>query len=67
MSRHVRRWISGVRNGVPPVSEDELIALTDVAAEADAIEGTLCDMIASALALDLNRLPVCQNDIFHLI
>ena len=40
------------RNGAPAVSEDELIALTDAAAEADAIEDAERDMIASALALD---------------
>ena len=41
----------GPANG-PPVSEDELIALTDAAAEADTIEDAERDMIASALALD---------------
>ena len=52
MSRRVRRRVARVRNGAPPVSEDELIALTDAAAEADAIEDAERDMIASALALD---------------
>ena len=50
-----RRWrflpVRG-RIDAPPVSEDELIALTDAAAEADAIEDAERDMIASALALD---------------
>ncbi len=49
--RLLRRGGRG-RNGAPAVSEDELIALTDAAAEADAIEDTERDMIASALALD---------------
>ena len=50
-----RRWrflpVWG-RTDAPPVSEDELIALTDAAAEADTIEDAERDMIASALALD---------------
>ena len=40
------------RNGGPPVSEDELMALTSAAAEAEEIEEAERDMIASALALD---------------
>ena len=50
--RRLRPWSNrGPANG-PPVSEDELIALTDAAAEADTIEDAERDMIASALALD---------------
>ena len=51
-ARRLRRRVGRVRNGTAPVSEDELIALTDAAAEADAIEDAERDMIASALALD---------------
>ena len=51
-SRRLRRRMGRSRIDGPPVSEDELIALTDAAAEADAIEDTERDMIASALALD---------------
>lgn len=50
--RRLRRRAGRSRNGAPPVSEDDLIALTDAAAEADAIEDAERDMIASALALD---------------
>ena len=50
--RRLRRRVGWGRNGAAPVSEDELIALTDAAAEADAIDDTERDMIASALALD---------------
>ncbi len=50
--RRVRRRAPRARNGAPPVSEDDLIALTDAAAEADAIEDAERDLIASALALD---------------
>ena len=51
-TRRLRRRGGRGRNGAPAVSEDELIALTDAAAEADAIEDAERDMIASALALD---------------
>ena len=51
-SRRARRRAGRGRNGTPPVSEDELIAITDAAAEADTIEDAERDMIASALALD---------------
>ena len=51
-ARRLRRRGGRGRNGAPAVSEDELIALTDAAAEADAIEDAERDMIASALALD---------------
>ena len=51
-ARRLRRRRGRGRNGAPAVSEDELIALTDAAAEADAIEDAERDMIASALALD---------------
>ena len=51
-TRRLRRRGGRGRNGAPSVSEDELIALTDAAAEADAIEDAERDMIASALALD---------------
>ena len=47
-----RRRAGWGRNGAPPVSEDELIAITDAAAEAETIEDAERDMIASALALD---------------
>jgi len=48
----LRRLPARGRADAPPVSEDELIALTDAAAEADTIEDAERDMIASALALD---------------
>ena len=51
-SRRARRRAGHRRDGAPPVSEDELIAITDAAAEADTIEEAERDMIASALALD---------------
>ena len=51
-SRRARRRAGRGRNGAPAVSEDELIAITDAAAEADTIEDAERDMIASALALD---------------
>ena len=51
-ARRLRRRGGRRRNGAPAVSEDELIALTDAAAEADSIEDAERDMIASALALD---------------
>ena len=50
--REARRLRRRGRNGAPAVSEDDLIALTDAAAEADSIEDAERDMIASALALD---------------
>ena len=51
-ARRLRRRGGRGRNGTPAVSEDDLIALTDAAAEADSIEDAERDMIASALALD---------------
>ncbi len=84
-----------------PLSEDDLIALTSAAAQADTIEATEADMVESALALDrtsvravmvprtdmvtvdaemtvsdalevaigrgLSRLPVCQDDLDHIV
>lgn len=50
--RRLRRWPGRGRGDPAPVSEDELIALTSAAADADTIEPTERDMIASALALD---------------
>ena len=52
VGRRLRRRSGRSRIDAPPVSEDELIALTDAAAEADTIEDAERDMIASALALD---------------
>ena len=52
VGRRMRRRSARGRTEAPPVSEDELIALTDAAAEADTIEDAERDMIASALALD---------------
>ncbi len=50
--RRRRRLTGHGRDPGSPVSEDELIALTSAAAEADTIENDERDMIASALALD---------------
>ena len=51
-ARRLRRRAGRSRDAAAPVSEDELIALTDAAVQAEAIEDTERDMIASALALD---------------
>lgn len=48
----ISRWRARRRADTVPASEDELIALTDAAAEAEAIEDAERHMIASALALD---------------
>ncbi len=51
--RHRRRWLFGhAKSSTAPASEDELIAITDAAVEADTIDNAERDMIASALALD---------------
>ncbi len=47
-----RRRGRRVKLGATPVSEDELIAITTAAAQADTIDNAERDMIASALALD---------------